>query len=204
MKQPRHQFQYTRRWFRHRNQAAFIEHVQPRWEDKPIFYLEIGVWEGMSLAWMMQNVLTHPNSHAVGIDPWVEIGRWSEESLEQIRQRAVHNLSPWRDRCVLVRSNSDRAMLHALHTRGGSHGMRRNSADVLMVDGDHRAEPVKNDCGLALQLVKPGGWLLFDDVDESPKKKGHVADGVKMFLAEHGDEVRLLWKSRYVECYEKI
>jgi len=71
--QTKHDFRFTRNWFRRRNQATFEEYVLPMWAGKPITYLEIGVYEGQSLTWMMQNVLTHPDSRAVGIDPWLPL-----------------------------------------------------------------------------------------------------------------------------------
>ena len=64
-------FQYTRNWFCLRDLATFREYIMPQWKDKPIKYLEIGVFEGMSMVWMLHNVLTHPDSRAVGVDPWL-------------------------------------------------------------------------------------------------------------------------------------
>ena len=38
-------------------------------KDKPnLRYLEIGVFEGRSLLWMLENILTHPSSAATAID----------------------------------------------------------------------------------------------------------------------------------------
>ena len=61
---------FTRRWFLNRNYDTFKKFVYPKWAGKPLTYLEIGVFEGMSMVWMLQHILTHDNSRGVGIDPW--------------------------------------------------------------------------------------------------------------------------------------
>ena len=64
-----HEFQFTRNWFHDRNRSSFRDYILPFWVEKPCIYLEIGVFEGMSLVWTLQHVLTHPESRAIGIDP---------------------------------------------------------------------------------------------------------------------------------------
>lgn len=191
---------------------AFRKHVQPVWAGKPITYLEIGVFEGMSLVWMLQRVLTHPDSRAVGIDPWLELGKKRknrpakrpQDVMEEVRQRAEHNIEPWRERCRLVRGKSKDVLDSILARRRGKYGIRRNRVDLCMIDGSHAANAVLDDARRCIQLVRPGGWLIFDDVDDSPHKAGCVRAGVNQFLEERGEDLRLVWKSRYVETYERV
>ena len=37
----------------------------------PTKLLEVGVWEGRSACWMLDNILTHPDSRYIGVDAWV-------------------------------------------------------------------------------------------------------------------------------------
>src|SRR5579872_599214 len=63
----------SRRYF----SCDFLSPNLPVWEKflaplrgKPgIRYLEIGVLEGRSLFWMLENIFTDPTSHATAIDP---------------------------------------------------------------------------------------------------------------------------------------
>jgi hypothetical protein len=55
----------------------------PAWEaalkdfaGKPdLQYLEVGVYEGRSVVWMLENILTHPTSHVTGIDIFYGLGK---------------------------------------------------------------------------------------------------------------------------------
>ena len=50
--------------------------------------------------------------------------------------------------------------------------------------------------------MKPGGWMLFDDVENDKPKAKHVKQGINMFLSIHGDKVKQVFKHRYMECYK--
>lgn len=193
-------FQFTRRWFRNRNLSTFQQFVMPEWAGKPIKYLEIGVFEGMSMVWMMQNVLTHPDSRAVGIDPWLMTVKIDSDQMELVCQRAMHNTEPFKSRCQLIRGNSAEVLRRM--TGHGFAGVTKSSIDVCMIDGDHNELGVLDDVRLCIQLVRVGGHLLLDDVENDHQKSHHVKQGIGMFLEENKN-LALLWKHRYVECYQR-
>jgi|GEM_PF-2535026 len=198
---------YTRRWFLRRNYQTFELHVAPTWRGRPVTYLELGVFEGMSLAWMLKNVLTHPDARAVGVDPWLETTKMSAEDMEQVRLRATGNLEPWTStgKCMLYRANSAEILRKMLGRRGKQYpGFGPGSIDLCMVDGNHWSLAVLDDARIVYQLLRPGGWMLFDDVENRVVKPDHVKEGLGMFLAEVGPKVRLLTKHRYMELYEKV
>jgi hypothetical protein len=87
--------------------------------------------------------------------------------------------------------------------RHGFAGIKSNSVDVSMVDGNHWALAVQDDARLVYQLLKPGGWMLFDDVENDVPKTDHVKEGIARWLAEDKPNVKLLWKHKYMECYQK-
>lgn len=195
------QFSFTRKWFLNRNLPTFRKFVYPRWAAIPCLYLEIGVFEGQSAVWMLQRVLTHPNSRAVLIDPWLMTTKLSADFMQSVMERALFNTRHW-DNCRLLRANSAEA-LRRMTRRGGFLGVEKNSVDVCMIDGNHNALAVMDDARLCLQLVKPGGWLMFDDVENDRRKKDHVRDGLRVFLEESKSQVSLVVKHRYMEIYEK-
>lgn len=198
-----HNFQFTRNMFRHRNLPTFREYIHPRWAGKPIFYLEIGVFEGQSLTWMLQHVLTHEDSRAVGVDPWLEMSDLSGELMEEVMSRARHNLKPWADKCELVRATSV-SLLRTVGKRRQCHGVKQNGVDVCMIDGGHHALNVLADATLCLPAMKKGGWILFDDVENTKRKTDHVKEGIAMFLEKYGKVVKHLWKHQHMEAYEKL
>jgi hypothetical protein len=164
--------------------------------------LEIGVFEGMSLCWMMQHVLTDPSSVSVGVDPWLPTIKLSLEYMEGVRERAHHNLRPWieQNRCTLSRCSSAVALRKMLHR--GYLGLHEGSVDICMIDGEHVPLLVCDDAKLVCRLLKPGGWMLFDDVEFSHPKAETVGEGIQMFLADN-PPVRQVWKHGHMECYEK-
>lgn len=198
-----HNFRFTRRWFLNRNLRTFVRYVFPEWRDKPnLTYLELGVFEGMSLVWVMQRVLTHSTSRAVGIDPWLITTKLDGEMMKQVRKRAFHNLSPWMLNCQLIQGSSTE-VLRKMCGREGFLGIKKESVDLCMIDGGHISFQVLDDARHVLRLLKPGGWILFDDVENDHLKKNHVKLGIAMWLEEAWNDVEFLWKDRYMECYQK-
>lgn len=201
-----HEIEQTRDFFRVLTWKGFREHVKPRWEGKPILYLEIGVFEGVSLAWMMAHVLTHPESRAVGVDPWLPLPpRCDTKIINEVMLRAERNLKPWEDRCKLYRMNSEELLTASIRRHGG-YGIGPASVDVCMIDGSHFAYSVIRDAEMVLPLMKPGGWILFDDVDTDERKVGggYVYDGLQLFLEKHGDKVKRLWRRGWLYAYEVL
>lgn len=208
---------FTRSWFLNRNLQTFREHVYPEWAGKPIVYLELGVFEGMSLCWMLQHVLTHPDARAVGIDPWLETTKLDGNVMEQVKDRAFHNTDRWflqdyqerissgrQPKCSLYRANSAEA-LRKMCGRGGFAGITKGSVDVCMVDGNHNALAVLDDLRLVHKLVRPGGWIMLDDVENDVPKQDHVKQGLAMWLAEtEGRAAEMVVKHRYMEIYRRL
>ena len=197
-------FTFTRNWFRTRNLSTFVAYIHPVWAGKPITYLELGVFEGMSLCWMMQHVLTHPEARAVGIDPWLPTEKLGEEDMDAARKRAFFNLAHWPlKKAQLIRANSAE-ILRRMARRGGYLGIKAGSLDLSMVDGNHNALAVWDDARLVYELLKLGGIMYFDDVENDLPKRDHVKEGVGLFTREFRRRVKLLWKHRYMEAYQKI
>ncbi len=192
-------FETTRNWFRGRNLPTFREYVFPEWHDKPANILEIGVFEGACLVWMLQYL--HPESRYWGMDPWLPTTKLDGDFMDAVRGRAYRNTEHWRDRCTLMRMNSAEALSRA--SVRGYEGLKKGCLDIALIDGDHTDLAAWADARKCLPLLRSGGWLLFDDVENRITKPHHVKQGVAMFLAENPDAVKLIWKDRFMECYQK-
>lgn len=191
-----HAFQFTARWFEERNQVTYSTFLPDRFlPDKPWNVLEVGVYEAMDCVWLMQHVLCHPDSRLTAIDSWERCGKISEEDMKASMNRAFENMEPWHGQWVIVASRSD-AWLPRIPG---------DSYDLAIIDGDHRAGPVYQDAVNCLRLVKPGGWLMFDDVKTHKQtlRKPLVEVGLKRFLETHGDQVEFVWSHGFMACYAK-
>lgn len=191
-----HDFKFTRNWFRQRNQVTWSTYLKPMFDtNSRIRAIQIGVFEFMDAAWLMQNVLVHPASCLVCIDPWAATTKLSAEYMEAVRGRAAHNAGKWVDEGkVSIMRGYSQDILPSLSP----------GYNLVVIDGDHNAEPVYKDAKEALRLLHPGGYIVFDDVRNRIPKKNHVFDGIEMFLKEHRDEVELQWQHRYADCYRKL
>jgi predicted O-methyltransferase YrrM len=109
---------------------------------RPTHYLEVGIYEGRSMVWMLDNALRHPDSRATGVDISIQ-----ERYLQNLKRSGS---------CRKVRSLEGRSQ-EVLRT------LPKESYDVIYVDGSHVTQDVMIDAVLAFDLLKPGGLLIFDD-----------------------------------------
>jgi len=197
-----HQLRFTREWFCDRNLRTFRQFVYPQWAGKPLTYLEVGVYEGMSMVWMAQHVLTDPDARAVGIDPWLMSRKLDPDEMEEVRQRAVYNTSFYH-RCRLVRGCSAE-VLRRMRGRRGYAGICQGCVDLCLIDGDHNAPYVLDDARQCLFLLEPGGVMMFDDVVTCrPNRAHHVKEAIATFVEEAGDQIELLWTHGFIQAFRK-
>ncbi len=117
-----------------------------RFKEKPnVNYLEIGVFEGGTLIWVLENILTHPSSRATCIDVFPG----------EIKKRLMSNLkiSGFADKVRVITGDSQFELK----------SLPLNSFDIIYIDGDHTAAGVLTDAVLSWQLLKIDGLLIFDD-----------------------------------------
>jgi hypothetical protein len=189
-----HEFEFTRRWFRNRNQATWSTFLLPRFGDgRRVAMLQIGVFEGADLVWCCQQLLKHPGSRALAIDPWDPMPpKWPADKIQAVEARAHANLAPWADKVKLVKAYSQEYLVHTPPAK---------RFDLMVIDGDHDAKMVFQDASLSLALAKPGAWMVFDDVRNARRKRNHVQQGIERFLTIFGDKVKLAWQHRHCDCY---
>jgi predicted O-methyltransferase YrrM len=108
-------------------------------------YLEIGVFEGRSALWMLENILTHPSARLTAVDLFAD-------DLEQ-RFRANLDRSGQAAKATILKGRSQ----HVLR------GLDIESFDIIYIDGGHTADNVLADLVLSWDLVKPGGLVILDD-----------------------------------------
>lgn len=128
---------------------------------QPIRYVEVGIYEGRSGCWMLDNILTHPGSQYVGIDTWDE-----RTSGREVVARA--NLDHPRHGRRIIKATSDVA----------AEMLKGDPIDVLYIDGGHTEDDVKRDFQSLYPLLNVGGIVAFDDAadDRYP--------GIRRFLRD--------------------
>jgi len=116
-------------------------------------YLEIGVFEGRSALWMLENILTHPSARMTALDIF----------LGNTRSTWNANLdkSGFGSKVATIQGPSSEE-LRKLPLR---------SYDIIYIDGSHTADDVLADAVLAWGLLRDGGLMIFDDYAWSGRLK---------------------------------
>jgi len=206
-------FRFRRRWFHQRNCCTFSTFLPDKFPaDKPHKILTIGVFEAAQEVWLLQNILSHPSSRIVGIDPWLAENKISQSFANQCWLNAQHNLHPWKEKATLLIGSSQRVLPKI--QRGEYDTVDQHDYDLIIIDGDHRKEPTYTDAVNALMMIRIGGWILFDDVRQQrswQKRSGdHVVHAVQQFIDTFSggdlapDRIKQAWSHRFCETYERV
>ncbi len=118
-------------------------------KGKPgVNYLEIGVFEGRSVIWMLENILTDPTARVTGIDIF-------DDSTYSYKDNYFKNIekSGSADKVTTIKDFSQLAL----------RGLPLGSFDIIYIDGSHAKDDVLEDAVLSWRLLKEGGVLIFDD-----------------------------------------
>lgn len=137
----RHDYRFEEDWFTH-NVPIWTALLAPYAGRPDLRYLEVGLWEGRSLLWMLDHVLTHPTSRATGID--IEILPTLLENLER---------SGASDRVTIIEGSSQSELRE----------LPVETYDVVYIDGSHTADDVLEDMVLSWRLLRPDGLMILDD-----------------------------------------
>ena len=151
-------------WFR-KVKHEFMPRVL-EFAGEPITYVEIGCWMGASAMRVASEVLTHPESHGYGIDPYEELTKGmvecavvkhTGERMEQVVMKTAHEQLTKavgdRDNWTWIRERSQYALSH----------WQYGDIDLLYIDGLHNTMTVVSDFCLAWPFLKEGSGVIFDD-----------------------------------------
>lgn len=144
--EPKHEIEYNFSvdWFS--SNIPKWEKILSRFKEKPyIHYLEIGVFEGRSAIWMLENILTHSTARITCIDIFPA----------DLKQRFLDNIkiSGFTDKVTTLTGLSQILLRY----------LPLNSFDIIYIDGSHHADDVLADAVLCWPLLKENGLLIFDD-----------------------------------------
>src|SRR5688500_11883620 len=142
-----HAFQFTRGWFKNRNQITYSTFLARRYRaNKPYNHIHIGVFEGMDLVWLLQHCLGHRQSRVVAMDPWIQSKKIDQKTMTAVRARAYYNLWPWANK-VQVHPQKSSDVLTSLMEGVTIHGktIMPGQWDLAVIDGDHRGRTVYTD-----------------------------------------------------------
>ncbi len=137
-------YEFTYDWFTSAV-PVWTRVLQPYAGRPDIHYLEVGVFEGRSAIWMLNNILTHPTSTLTGMDLFPG----------DLKERYLANLE--------LAGAAHKAITITGRSQVELRGLKPDSYDIIYIDGGHTGDMVLADAVLSWDLLKVGGLLIFDD-----------------------------------------
>ena len=129
--------------------ANFTEELQAYAGLPDLSFLQIGAYTGDASEWLLTNVLTHSTSVLVDVDVWDdEISVWPGEKRENEYDQKVASFS----NCIKVKLSSKEFF-----------SVNSRKFDVVYIDGGIWNSQTYWDGVMALNCLKQGGILIFDD-----------------------------------------
>lgn len=179
---------FTSNWTDNRLDSwlPFLEELK----GEPLLALEIGTFEGRTALWFLENILTGSEDFLQCVDPYDYMRRQELKRVERARQKAVSNLKP----------HAGRYKLFVDYSYNVLPGLESGAYDFVYVDGDHSAASCFYDMGHAWRLLKPGGVMIVDDIQETrPENWGRNCplEACKLFLELMGLTTEKLWHDAY-------
>jgi SAM-dependent methyltransferase len=146
------EYRFTQDWFT--GNIPVWAGVLKKYQGKPdVSYLEIGTWEGRSLLWVLDNILTDPTSRLTAIDPLIDDPGWP--ASKDIKGTLFSN--------VALSGHSDRVNIIVGFSQIELRKLPLESYDIIYVDGSHLSNDTLEDLVLSFRLLKPEGLLIMDD-----------------------------------------
>lgn len=140
-------------WFLGTGAVKNFERHLRKFEGKPVAFLQIGAFTGDASKWMLDEVLTNPDSLLVDVDTW----KGSDENS--------HNAMDFDDVYTVYTDKTREYMnRHVFRQTSDEFFLANNMTfDFIYVDGDHTAFGVMRDAINSFNALNVGGILAFDD-----------------------------------------
>ena len=146
------QYQFTNNWFGI-NHRLFNEYLT-KFNDQKVNVLEVGCFEGRSTTWLVDNVLGHPESTMVAIDPFLSNDP-TAPVVKTTYNRFLYNLAE---------SKYPEKVTHFHQTGEEAYPiLTAESYDLCYIDGCHMPWNIVHDMCNVWRLTKVGGMIICDD-----------------------------------------
>lgn len=170
-------------WFMYGAVNLFNKYLEEL-KSREVHCLQIGAYTGDATEWLLQNVLTHPNSTLTDVDTW--------EGSDEI----IHKEFDWQDvETVYIKrhqSSIDTGRLIKKKTTSNKFFKEDNKQyDFIYIDGDHTAVATLKDGLNGLDRLKLGGIIAFDDYtwDAGKGPMNNPKAGIDGILLAHAQKL---------------
>lgn len=163
-----------------------FENHLTRYRDQPgTRMLQIGAYTGDASLWLVNNILTAPDSHLTDVDTW-----------EGSAGEGIHQQLNWQTIWNIYRTRLEGKNVHPFRMTSNEYFQffrPREQFDIIYVDGDHTKDQVSIDAHNAHLALKPGGTLIFDDYEWYGHPDGqNPRDAIVPFHLAHKNDYEVI------------
>jgi hypothetical protein len=175
-------YKFSHEWFNNLTAPLWEKYIVPR-KAGISRYCELGVAEGQSLIWAIENFLAgNAAGLAVGVDPFLPSRGWKPTEGKQHWDAVLYNINSlyyggpngeqnttppliWDRQPVACDVPS--LPLCEIHARMSQEYLQSENRefDMIYVDGNHEAPHALFDMELSWRLLRVGGLLVVDDAE---------------------------------------
>lgn len=159
-------YTFTETWFTN-EQLSDLINLNPSKENH---ILEIGSFEGRSTIWFLDTFLSNPNSTITCVDPWLNYSQDEESFKSYEKDETEWNFKNKNIKSTFLNNMIEYGEVNKVYIEQGfSHEIlpkmltTTKRYDVIFIDGNHTAPFVLSDAIFSWYLLKPGGYMIFDD-----------------------------------------
>ena len=145
--------------------------------------LEVGTFVGTSLVGFLENTV---GTHATVIDSWTPYPEKNQNEdtivtkvdFSDIEKTFYKNTEKYKNRIKVLKGSSREKLLELV--------VEQKQFDFIYIDGSHKCLDVYLDACLAWKLLKPGGYIVFDDyLFNTGDLLGSPKEAIDHFMREH-------------------
>lgn len=162
-------------------------------DDRPINYLEIGVFKGENIVDMSKSYCKHPDSKMYCVDPWIDYNEYPEYKG---KIESIHSIFM---ETIAKEKLQDKIVIHRDFSHNILPTFENEFFDIAFIDGNHETEFVYKDAIMTFPKVKSGGYLIFDDYDWQNTKMG-----INNFINEYRSSFKDIKMNDYQIFIQKL
>jgi len=175
-------------WFAQSAQYNFEPLLQRFAGQDGLHFLQLGAYTGDASVWMLENILTDPESRLTDVDTWQGSNELAHEEMDfdEVYKIYEDKTKKFISNLQIVRMSTFDWLINPV--------ARIPSYDFIYVDADHTTVGVLLDAELSWPLLKSGGVMAFDDYtwgDHYPMHQ-RPKPGIDLFLLRHSGEYDVL------------
>lgn len=147
-------------WFNTVGRPSEFEELLSGFKGKPVSFLQLGAFTGDASVWLLENILTHPESTLTDVDTWGGSDEPAHDAMdfslveEEYNSRAAISQAWLSGRLDKFKGTTDEFF-----------NQNKRSFDFIYVDADHTAYGVLKDAVHSYEVLKADGILAFDDYE---------------------------------------